>query len=379
MNIETREGLFALMEQIAEEREAARPVVEQLVASGEGLEDIEIPEGWRTAGFVLELVVRADVANESEPRLSLKLADLGLVIATQLQLSIAQTYLEISAWREIGFAHRYLCTYNPAALAFENAARKCSLHPSLVHARATVLYAKAGNHFLAREHAKSHAVNASARRIFEAFGDQRALARCDVLDGLIAFRRGDAESARVKLEGALETLRDFDDDRTVGVVNNDLGATYRVLGRNNDALAVLRRARDIAVRLGLPSEVNRADWNIGVILLETGRFEEALATLRRIRTDYIERGMTEDAAEVGLCIIDGLVALNELETAKMLAESVIREFSSIEMAGAAMTALAYLHDILKAGLDARPAARHVRQYMERLRWEPEHLFLPNED
>src|SRR5436190_4810726 len=76
MNIETKEGLFALMEQIAEEREAARPIVERLVTSGEPLEDIETPEGWRTAGMVLELCERATAKNESDPRLSLVLAQI---------------------------------------------------------------------------------------------------------------------------------------------------------------------------------------------------------------------------------------------------------------------------------------------------------------
>src|SRR5205807_10546345 len=84
MSIETKEGLFALMEQIAEEREAARPIVERLVASGEALEDIEIPEGWRTAGMALEVCDAAHVKNESYPNLSLLLAQLALPVAMSL-------------------------------------------------------------------------------------------------------------------------------------------------------------------------------------------------------------------------------------------------------------------------------------------------------
>src|SRR5436190_361128 len=43
--LETREELFAVMEQIAEERECARPIVRELVARGRSIDDIEIPEG----------------------------------------------------------------------------------------------------------------------------------------------------------------------------------------------------------------------------------------------------------------------------------------------------------------------------------------------
>src|SRR5881397_4422373 len=48
--LETKEQLFEVMEQIAAEREAARPIVENLLSSGEPVDDIEIPGAWRTAG-----------------------------------------------------------------------------------------------------------------------------------------------------------------------------------------------------------------------------------------------------------------------------------------------------------------------------------------
>ena len=52
--LETREGLFAVMEQIASERETAREIVQQLLTSNAPLDDIDIPEGWRTAGMVMD-------------------------------------------------------------------------------------------------------------------------------------------------------------------------------------------------------------------------------------------------------------------------------------------------------------------------------------
>jgi hypothetical protein len=116
-----KEELFAVMEQIAEEREAARPVVEKLIASGEPLEDIEIPEGWRTAGMVLELCEGAYSEDESAPRLSLLLGQLALPIAISVRFLVLSRYLQARAWREIGYANRYLCTYEPGFLAYLNA------------------------------------------------------------------------------------------------------------------------------------------------------------------------------------------------------------------------------------------------------------------
>src|SRR5262249_27303759 len=81
-SIETKEGLFALMEQIAEEREAARPIVEQLAASDPPPEDIEIPDEWRTAGMVLELCEKAYSLDEAAPKTSLTLGHLALILST---------------------------------------------------------------------------------------------------------------------------------------------------------------------------------------------------------------------------------------------------------------------------------------------------------
>ncbi|HLJ75749.1 MAG TPA: hypothetical protein VKU62_14240, partial [Thermoanaerobaculia bacterium] len=76
----TKEELFALMEQIAEEREAARPVVEKLASGEEPIEDIEIPEGWRTAGMVLELCEGSDEICDVHPVHALVLLHMALAI-----------------------------------------------------------------------------------------------------------------------------------------------------------------------------------------------------------------------------------------------------------------------------------------------------------
>src|ERR1700737_1483056 len=72
--LETREGLFAVMEQIASEREAAREIVQQLLSSNAPLDDIDIPEGWRTAGMVMELAELAFSGLEADPQQSLSLS-----------------------------------------------------------------------------------------------------------------------------------------------------------------------------------------------------------------------------------------------------------------------------------------------------------------
>jgi tetratricopeptide (TPR) repeat protein len=381
MNIETKEGLFALMEQIAEEREAARPIVEQLLASGEPLEDIEIPEGWRTAGMVLELCDIAYSRDETEPLLSLALGHLALVISFQVKAAdkygrCIDRYLNGRSWKEIGLAHRFLCTFIPASRAFENAAGAFASNAALGHAIAWTYYARAQARYGLREFNEAERLNAEAHRLFIDLADERRSVICEILSGALAFRRGDAETACQKLEMALRVLRDLNDLPSIGITYNNLGVIYRTLGRKSDAIEALRCARDISIDLQLPCEVNRADWNLAVFSLEDGDFNSALNVLLPIRRDFLERQMAEDAAEVGLCMLDALIAMNELKKARLLAEEVLQEFSSIQIGGGATTALAYLREVLRASGDRHPAVRHVRQYIETLRWEPARLFVP---
>ena len=103
-----KEQLFAVMEQIAAEREAARPIVRELVASGAPVDDIEIPEGWRTAGMVMELCEFGATMLESDPIRNLSLAQLGLSIMASLRdryPSLVTAFADARCWREVALVH----------------------------------------------------------------------------------------------------------------------------------------------------------------------------------------------------------------------------------------------------------------------------------
>jgi hypothetical protein len=85
----TSDDLFAIMEQIAEERAGAKPVVQSVLGRGEEVWDEEIPASWRTAGFVQELTAAAAGILESDPPRSLSFAQLALAVASSIP---ADTY-----------------------------------------------------------------------------------------------------------------------------------------------------------------------------------------------------------------------------------------------------------------------------------------------
>jgi len=380
MNIETREGLFAVMEQIAEEREAARPIVEKLVASGEPIDDIEIPEGWRTAGMVMELCDFAFSRLENDPLQSLAFAQLALAIAgnlgDDLYPSTLRAFVEGRAWKEVGYANRYLDAFDVAIRACKEAESSFSSDPALVYEEALARFVRSGVLFRAEKYVEAGALNSTTIDVFRAIGDLRRQTGCEVMDASIDLQRGHFDLARTKLEVSLKTLRVSDDLHTLGVVYNNLAHAYLGSGRLSDAVVSLEHAKEIFSGLDMPGEVNRADWGLALVLFENGEPKKALPLLRRLREDYARRHMPGSAGEIGLFIVDVLVASGDVEAAKALTAQVLKEFIDARLSTHAISALAYLRDLLQTTNDPRRAVRHVRTYVEKLKTEPARLFLP---
>jgi len=382
MNIETREGLFAVMEQIAAEREAARPIVEKLVASGEPVDDIEIPEGWRTAGMVMELCDFAFSRLENDPLQSLAFAQLALTIAgnlgDDLYPSTLRAFVEGRAWKEVGYGNRYLNTYDAASSAHKTSEAVFSSDGALAYDEAVAGFLRAGIFFFTARYDEAIALNATCSDVFRDFGDQRREVRCGVLRGMVSLVLGDSETARIQLETAVRSSQALDDPHTLGVTYNALARAYLLLNRTSDAVVALERAKEIFTALDMPSDINRADWGLALILMEADPLK-AYSILSRLRDDYLHRHMPENAGEVGLCMVDALVATEQIKAARILTAQVLKEFVDANLDKYAISALAYLRDILQTTTDPRAAVQHVRSYVERLRTQPALLFLPHDE
>lgn len=380
MSIETKEGLFALMEQIAEEREAARPIVEKLIASGEPLEDIEIPEGWRTAGFAIELTNEAESIDESDARRSLSLQHLAYAIAAGPQIGTysapTQAYLLGTIWNNIGWQHFYANAYNAAVAACDSAGRIFSQESVLARENARAQLRKAQAFTCIRKTSEALKLIESAVEVFKEFGDSQRVAIAKVVRADLFQFLGDHHLARSGYEQLLLEA-DSSDLRTLASIHNNLGHTLCELGRLEDAVIVLQRARALDVELGLPTV--KPDWGLARVLLRSGEYEKAIAILQRIRNEFVVRRMHHDVGLVGLDIVDALIALNRFVEARNATEEVLSEFETINLHDDAATALAYLRDLMPQGENLRRAVRHVRSYVERLQFEPTGLFLPLDD
>jgi tetratricopeptide (TPR) repeat protein len=376
----TREDLFDVMEQIAEERIAARPLVQNLLSRGDEVWDEEIPESWRTAGFVQEVTAAADGILETDPSRSLSFAQLALAAASSIPSKTypppVQPFIEGRALKQIATAHRYLDKYDAALRGFDAALRAFARERALVHETARGEFGRATVSVISHHDNDVGELLERAAKVFRSFGDEKSVAHCEIVRAFITYRKGDLQAALMKHLDILRRFGDIADPYTLGALCNNVGHFYALLGNTAEAVSALQRGRDIFTELGMPSEVDRADWGLARALLTSGNIEEALPLLYRLRDAYLSRRMPDDAGLIGLHIVDALVALGRRDEALLLTEQVHTEFVNANLNHDAITALAYLRDLLPTSSKPRHVVNHVRSYVERSRKEPARMFIP---
>src|ERR1700693_3261496 len=187
------------MEQIAEERAAAKSVVQSVLERGEEVWEEEIPASWRTAGFVQEMTAAAVGILESNPPRSLSFAQLALAVASTIPPetypSPVQAHIEGRAWKEIGTAHRYLDAYDAALRAYVAAHRSFAGECSLVHEQARAEYGRASMLILCDHHEEGLALLNCITEVFRTFGDQTLVANCEAVKAVSSTTKGDLNTA----------------------------------------------------------------------------------------------------------------------------------------------------------------------------------------
>ena len=210
-------------------------------------------------------------------------------------------------------------------------------------------------------HDDALALIAQTAPVLHEFGDRSRLHQAALLKAIVHQRRGELAAARTTYEELVSLLEGTDDLHTLAAVYNNLGQVCIDLGQPSVALLALQHARALLEALDMPAEQTRTNWVLARVLLSIGQYANAINALQSIRAQFLSRGMSEEAALVGLDLID---------------EQVIAEFTAAGLNERAMTALSYLHDLVPTAAEPRRIVAHVRLYLEELRREPTRLFLP---
>jgi len=383
-SIDAREVLFNLVKQIAAEREAARPVVEVLLASRpEDLWDSEIPIEWRTVGFVQELTERAAGILEQNTHRALSLCQFALATAGSINVdrypSIVLTHLKSRAWKEIGFIHGYQGAREASLVAQTAARRDADQEASLSHDSMSAELSSGFVLLFLRRFDEATAVAHRCETFFREYSDVRRLIHCGILRGMIAQFSSDFASARMFHEETIALLQNTDDPHTLAIANHNLGIVCTYLGLSHEARIALQRARSIFTDLRMPAEVERVDWVLAAVSLANGDFATSLTQFSRLRVAFRERGMAEDAAQVGLFLAEALAALGRHTEARNVTAEVIEEFRSANLNHRSIPLLVELFERLRTTARPREEIRHVRSFIERSRTDPDVVFLPLPD
>ncbi|HLJ74341.1 MAG TPA: tetratricopeptide repeat protein [Thermoanaerobaculia bacterium] len=380
MNVrEGRESYLRTIVQITRERSAAQPIVRALRNSGRDVWDVEIPQSWRTAGFVQELTALAYELLETDPRESLLLAQLALAIATSIPAGTyeapIQAQIEGTAWREIGTAHKYLSEYDAALRAYDAAQRAFASANSLAHDDAIIDFARAIVLVDLDRLDEARELLEKVQPLFRSFGDKRREVHAKILAGNIYLCEQRWSEARDTFKALLPEVPE-NDLYGNAIVRSNLGFAYEHMGQYNNAAPMLYAGLQMLTELGWAVEITRTEWSLARLLLMTGEYEKAAAMLERVRAGFLEKTIPEEAGLVGLDLADAWIALGRTADARELVSTILAEFTAAKLNSRALTALAYLRDVLVSTAKPEKAVRHVRTYVERLRSEPSLLFLP---
>lgn len=214
-----------------------------------------------------------------------------------------------------------------------------------------------------------------ARKSFSEHGDDLRVVYCDVVLGMIAYRSGNLEPARVAFERGLSFVERTDDTQTLASLHNNLAQVLVDMNRSEDAAPHFYSAIQLHAALGNDGSRWKANWGLARTLLASGHTTEAAERLEECRTAFERLGMRDDANRVRLDLVEAFLALGRHADAAPNAESLVSYFGGIGAAASVLNAVAQLREAVAAGRATPGSAGQVRTYLQRLEREPEILFL----
>ncbi len=312
---------------------------------------------------------------ERDPQESLAATALATTIADALsedsypQVVIAQHRGQ--TWKDRARALCYLARYDEALAALDRADAALEGHGTLAHDRAINDFVRSIVLSHLRRFDEAQDLLESCRAVFNDHGDDRLYRQCTVAAGNLLVRRGDYRAAREVLR---ELLHDSD-AASVAIARSSLGWCAIHLGFAEEALEHFKESERRHRELAWTVDALRAAYGTGSALLHLGKIEAAIERLTFARRHFLEHALVEEAGLSGLEIVEAKMIRHELEEAKTLAATIVREFTHAGLNRRAVAALAYLNDAIAASSATPEIVRNVHAYITALRFDPTREFV----
>lgn len=224
--------------------------------------------------------------------------------------------LGVARWK-IGSTHVAISLLTEAHKLLERLPLAADSMRAQVLGHRSVCYQRVGDLEAAREDAER------AVELSEQLGDPRVIGYSYMQASLVAEREGRFVLARTYAERARAKYEEAEDQFQLAKVLNNLGLCHALLGKQDEALASLKRAFNIFLDLGVNEWSGGAISSIASLYLEAGdpvkAEEQAKYALELIGDEAVD---LEQVGEARLVLGKALLAQNQLDEAERVLQDV---------------------------------------------------------
>ena len=327
----------------------------------------EAPNG-RMAETVRELLEKMRSEVRRSPVRALELTSLAVDIANDLSLidypSDFVNSLRADARRDHAFVLQFLGRFPEALVALNEAERLQRETATPEYGLARILLVRANILICTENQEEAIDCASEAAKIFLDLGDRAKYAVARMTQACMLNIYG---AIREGLE-ILESLKNEDtlDEPNRVIVINNLGFAYGQVGDTAKAVEHITIAIAEFELLGMITEAARARWVLATTQVRAGRFTAAVALFERAWRDFETLEMEGDAALVALELAEVLLAIGQAERVLQICRTLLDRFIRAGMASQAITALAYLREVVALGKAQPPVIRRVRELLRDL-------------
>jgi len=215
-----------------------------------------------------------------------------------------------------------------------------------------------------------------AERGFMHSGDEKRRMDATFLRGSIMFEAGNANGALPIFRRLIEHGENTQNDHWIAL-GSYAAANCEVDRRNLDEASLLFHRAILIFRASGPErERLLTEWGIARVIFHGGKLAEAIRRMRDIAAEFETAGMVSYAADVGLDICEGLLALDRHKEIVALAQHLFTAFMKAGILTGALAAIAYLKEAAAAKRLRKSDIEAVRVFLRRVEHQPSLQFVP---
>jgi tetratricopeptide (TPR) repeat protein len=302
------------------------------------------------------------------PARALELTSLAVEIANDISLIEYPSDLVISlradAWRDHAYVLQFLGRFREAVAALQEAERLQRETAIPEYGLARILLVRASILTCTDKQREAIDCAADAAKIFLDFGDHPRYAAARITQAAMLHEYGAVREALQIWEG-IKNEEGLDELNRVRVVYN-LGLAYSEIGDTAKSVEHVTLAIAEFELLGMVTEAARARWSLARTLVSAGKFKPAVGLLDRAWKDFESLEMESDAALVALELAETLLVVGDAGRVPQICRTLLDRFTRAGMTSRAITALAYLREVVALGKAQPPVIRQVREFLRDL-------------